>query len=335
MKLSFFEHVMLGINALLLVIQLMLMGSIPSFFDFSILNLFIPIIVIINLFLFCYWVLQFKWPFLFFLAAFLIGYNEWNLLYQFPKTTLRKSSATFSVMSYNVRLFNQYKWIDTDSVPQKIEALILEKNPDVVCLQEYSKTEAPRLEAYEFRYIQPSRGVQKSPIAIFSKFPILDQGYIDFSESTNSGSYIEISFRNRPLRIYNLHFESFRINAQDSLFTNVDSSALQLKFDEVFQKQLTQIEQFRAIEANNQHPSIICTDLNNTQFSKTYKAITKNKIDAFTVAGKGLGETFYFSSFPLRIDFIFTHPAFKINTFEVIPVSYSDHFPILTHVGLD
>ena len=119
------------------------------------------------------------------------------------------------------------------------------------------------------------------------------------------------------------------------MFTNVDSSALQLKFDEVFQKQLTQIEQFRAIEANNQHPSIICTDLNNTQFSKTYKAITKNKIDAFTVAGKGLGETFYFSSFPLRIDFIFTHPAFKINTFEVIPVSYSDHFPILTHVGLD
>ena len=73
------------------------------------------------------------------MAAFLIGYNEWNLLYQFPKTALRKSSATFSVMSYNVRLFNKYKWIDQDSVPQKIESMILKKNPDIICIQEYSK----------------------------------------------------------------------------------------------------------------------------------------------------------------------------------------------------
>lgn len=335
MKLSFFENILLGFNGLMLVIQLMLMGSIPSLFSYSMLNLFIPIVVLINLFFFSYWVLKFKWPFLLFMGAFLIGYNEWNLLYQFPKTTLRKSSATFAVMSYNVRLFNKYKWIDTDSVPQKIEALIEEKNPDIVCIQEYSKTEAPRLDAYEYRYIQPSRNLRKSPVAIFSKFPILDQGYIDFEESTNSGSYIDIAFRNKPIRIYNLHFESFRINAQDSIFNNVDSSALQLKFDEVFQKQMTQIEQFNAVESNNQHPAIICTDLNNTQFSKTYKAITQERNDAFSMAGKGLGETFFFSSFPLRIDFIFTHTDFKVNTFEVIPVSYSDHYPILTQIGID
>lgn len=335
MKLSFFENILLGFNSLMLIFQLMLMGSIPSLFSYSILNLFIPIVVIINLLFFSYWVLKFKWPFLLFMAAFLIGYNEWNLLYQFPKTALRKSSATFSVMSYNVRLFNKYKWIDQDSVPQKIESMILKKNPDIICIQEYSKTEAPRLDAYEYRYIQPSRSMRKSPLAIFSKFPILDQGYIDFEESTNSGSYVDFAFRNTSLRVYNLHFESFRINAQDSLFTNVDSSALQLKFDEVFQKQLTQIEQFNQVESNNQSPSIICTDLNNTQFSKTYKALTKGRNDAFALAGKGLGETFFFSSFPLRIDFIFTHTDLKVNAFEVIPTSYSDHYPIITHIGLD
>ena len=98
--------------------------------------------------------------------------------------------------------------------------------------------------------------------------------------------------------VYNLHFESFRIDEKDSLFTNPDSEAIQVKFDEVFQKQLEQIGQFDALENTNSIPSVICTDLNNTQFSKAYKRLSTNRQDAFVSAGKGMGETFYFSSFP-------------------------------------
>lgn len=335
MKLNYFENIFLTINILLLVFQLMLMGSIPSFFNFSILNLFVPIVVLVNLLLFCYWVVKIKWPFLLFLGAFLIGYGEWNLLYQFPKKTVRKSSSTITVMSYNVRLFNKYDWIKGVDVSQEIAKMIQEKNPDVICFQEYSKSRTPRLDAYEHRYIQPSRSMGKSPLAIYSKFPILDQGYIDFDASTNSGAYVDLSFDQKRFRVYNLHLESFRINVEDSLFTNPNSAALQFKFDEVFKKQLSQIEQFDAVESTSDLPAILCTDLNNTQFSKTYKALSKGRKDAFALAGKGLGETFYFSSFPLRIDFIFAHENFKINSFEVVEKNYSDHFPILTTLGWD
>jgi len=335
MKFSFIENCMLALNGCLLVFQLMLMGSIPSFFNFSIFNLFIPVVVLFNLIFFCYWVMKMKWPFLLFMGAFLIGYSEWNLLYKFPNNTVRKSSSTFSVMSYNVRLFNKYRWIDSSSIPASIEDLIRVKNPDVLCLQEYSRSEAPRLDAYDYKYIQPSREMGKSPLAIYSKFPILDQGYIDFEASTNSGAFIDISFRNKRLRVYNLHLESFRINAEDSLFSNPNSEALQLKFDEVFRKQLTQIDQFNTVEAVNDFPSIVCTDLNNTQFSKAYKALSVDRNDAFTLAGKGLGETFYFASFPLRIDFIFTHKDFKVNAFEVAKENFSDHYPIIAHLGWD
>mgnify|MGYP006085103821 FL=1 len=335
MKFNFVENCLLAFNGFLLVFQLMLMGSIPSLFNFSILNLFIPVVVLVNLFLFCYWLMKMKWPFLLFMGAFLIGYGEWSLLYQFPNNTVRKSSSTFSVMSYNVRLFNKYRWIDSSTIATSIEDLILEKDPDVLCLQEYSRSEAPRLDAYDYKYIQPSREMGKSPLAIYSKFPILDQGYIDFEASTNSGAFVDVSFRNKRLRVYNLHLESFRINAEDSLFSNPNSEALQLKFDEVFRKQLTQIDQFNAVESVNDFPSIVCTDLNNTQFSKAYKALSKDRNDAFAIAGKGLGETFYFASFPLRIDFIFTHKDFKVNTFEVIKENFSDHYPIITHLGWD
>ena len=335
MKLNVFEKLLLTFNTLFLVFQLMLMGSIPSFFDFSILNLFVPLVVLVNLLLFGYWVIKIKWPFLLFMGAFLIGYGEWNLLYQFPKNSIRKSSSSISVMSYNVRLFNKFNWIQGKDVSREITQMIQENNPDIICFQEYSKTGTPRLDAYDYRYIQPNRSMGKSPLAIYSKFPILDQGYIDFDNSTNSGVYVDLSFRQKRFRVYNLHFESFRINAEDSLFTNPNSAALKIKFDEVFLKQLNQIRQFDAVENNSDLPSILCTDLNNTQFSKTYKALAKGRKDAFAEAGKGLGETFYFSSFPLRIDFIFVEQEFKVNSFEVIEKRFSDHYPILTTLGWD
>lgn len=335
MKLNVFEKLLLTFNTLFLVFQLMLMGSIPSFFDFSILNLFVPLVVLVNLLLFGYWVIKIKWPFLLFMWAFLIGYGEWNLLYQFPKNSIRKSSSSISVMSYNVRLFNKFNWIQGKDVSREITQMIQENNPDIICFQEYSKTGTPRLDAYDYRYIQPNRSMGKSPLAIYSKFPILDQGYIDFDNSTNSGVYVDLSFRQKRFRVYNLHFESFRINAEDSLFTNPNSAALKIKFDEVFIKQLNQIRQFDAVENNSDLPSILCTDLNNTQFSKTYKALAKGRKDAFAEAGKGLGETFYFSSFPLRIDFIFVEQEFKVNSFEVIEKRFSDHYPILTTLGWD
>ena len=85
MKLNFFQKLLLIFNVLTLLFQLMLMGSIPSLFDFSILNLFVPLVVIINIAFFLYWLLRSKWVFLLFMIAFLIGYGEWGLLYQFPR----------------------------------------------------------------------------------------------------------------------------------------------------------------------------------------------------------------------------------------------------------
>ena len=41
------------------------------------------------------------------------------------------------MMSYNVRLFNHYKWIDNDNIPVEIEKFIIKKKPDVLAIQEY------------------------------------------------------------------------------------------------------------------------------------------------------------------------------------------------------
>ena len=87
MKLNFLEQIFVWVNALTLIFQLMLMQSIPSFFGFSILNLFVPVVVLLNLLFFFYWLVKMKWPFLLFMGSFLIGYNEWNFTVSIPKNS--------------------------------------------------------------------------------------------------------------------------------------------------------------------------------------------------------------------------------------------------------
>ena len=330
MKLNFFQKLLLIFNVLTLLFQLMLMGSIPSLFDFSILNLFVPLVVIINIAFFLYWLLRSKWVFLLFMIAFLIGYGEWGLLYQFPRNLIHKSTDTFKIMTYNVRLFNKFDWIEGKDIPAEIKRFIDNEQPDIICFQEYSKSEAPKLPSYPYSYVQPIQSNGKSEIAIFSKFPINNTGYINFENSTNSGIFTDIQYRGKKARVYNLHLESLRINFKDTLITNRNSEGLQLKFNQVFKKQLDQIGQFEEIDKQNPFPSIVCTDLNNSQFSVIYRALKKDKNDVFKEAGTGLGTTFNFSFFPLRIDFILTDPIFKINGFKSYDIEFSDHLPIMT-----
>ena len=333
---NFIEKLLIFLNILFLIIQLSLMGTFETPLKNNFFNLFVPIIIVFNLFFFFYWLFNFKWPFLLFILTFLIGYNEWNLFYKFPNTSLRKSGSTFSVMSYNVRLFNKYRWIDKPNVSIEIERLIPEENPDIVCFQEYSILNAPKLKNYKFKYIYPNPSNNgKSTVAIFSKLKIKNKGFIDFNNSSNCGVYIDISFQKQDLRIYNLHLESFKLDKVDRITDSNFSKNFKLKFDEVSRIQIEQIDFFKNIDKLNDSPSIIAVDLNNTQFSETYKVLSQKKNDAFHTAGSGLGDTYNYLFIPLRIDFLFSDKKLKINNFKVIRKSLSDHYPIISYYGFD
>ena len=55
------------------------------------------------------------------------------------------------------------------------------------------------------------------------------------------------------------------------------SKKIKIKFDEVSSRQINQIELFRKVDKFNDYPSIIAVDLNNTQFSETYKILSRKK----------------------------------------------------------
>ena len=299
-------------------------------------SLFVPVVIIFNLLFFFYWLFNLKWPFLLFILTFLIGYDQWNLFYKFPNKAVRKSGSTFSVMSYNVRLFNKYRWIDKANVSTEIEKLITRENPDILCIQEYSTDMAPDFKNFKFSYIYPNPSKDtKSSVAIFSKLKIESKDFINFSNSSNCGIYIDVSFQKQKMRVYNLHLESFKLDRDQNITKSNFSKEFKLKFDVVSHRQMEQIDIFKKVDRFNGKPSIIAVDLNNTQFSETYKILSQKKIDAFHMAGSGLGETFKYSFIPLRIDFLFSDKKFKVNSFKVIRKNLSDHYPIISYYGID
>ena len=48
---------------------------------------------------------------------------------------------TVRIMSYNVRMFNKYEWIDDNNIKEKINSLIESQEIDIVCIQEYYNPE--------------------------------------------------------------------------------------------------------------------------------------------------------------------------------------------------
>jgi len=315
------------INLILLILQLLLMGTFGGGDYYPFLNLMVPFIILINFFFFIFWIIKLKWPFVMFVFSVLISYNDWERFYKLPNNGIPVSKG-LKLMSFNVRLFNSYNWIDQENIPESILSFVNEESPDILCLQEFSKEFSPSFKSYPYHYIKSSSKNGQNGLCILSKYPLYNRGFIPFENSNNGAMFAEIFYKRDTLRIYNLHLESLRINFKDTLLTRVNSKKFINRITDVIKKQEVQMAEFEKIDKNNLNPSIICADLNNNAFSKIYRGIKNKRIDAFSIAGNGLGGTYNLVNFPFRIDFIFFDPRMEIIEFNTHSINLSDHNPV-------
>lgn len=297
---------------------------------FAILSLFVPFLIIINMVFALYWLLQFKKQFM--LSAIILGIG-WVFSTPFYKMTESNSSLNddIKVMSYNVRMFNHWKWIDDDNISKNIKTFITEQSPDIILFQEYYNLEKP-LFNYPYKYIKTKNKQDKIGLAIYSKFPILNTGSLDLEHTSNNIIFADILRKKDTIRVYNLHLQSLQLNTSKENFGQANSEKLVARLKERFKKQADQTEIFLAHEKEFKGKKIIAGDFNNTCYSWVYNQISKNKKDAYVEAGKGFGKTFNYW-FPMRIDFIFTDETAIINQFRSFSEKNSDHFPILTKIN--
>ncbi len=268
-NLNWFNKAMFFLNIVLTVLTFVayvLPFLAPKLFPLlSVLTLVLPLMLILNLLFFIYWVIQFKRQMLLSGLVLLLGITFVNKFYKFSETNLPIEEQDFVVMSYNVRLFNLYDWIKRDNISSEISTFIKEQNPDILCIQEYSKNNEVDFRIYKYKYIFVEGKNTKLGQAIFSKYPIVDEGNIKFPNSTNNAVFADIKRGKDTLRVYSIHLQSIKItpdvheideNIQG--VTQMQSKRILRRMTASFKTQQQQAEIIKKHKLDCNYPVIIC-----------------------------------------------------------------------------
>ena len=318
-----------GLLAFMLLLSYYLPFVAPKNFPvLSVLSLGVPFLIIINVVFFLYWLVKLKKQFSISLLVLVIGYITFGSLYKFSSSENISSEDDLKVMNYNVRLFNLYNWIPEKDIVSKITTLIQEQNPDILSIQEYHPHINLDLSFFKYKFEKLSGNKVKYGQAIFSKYPIINSGSIEFPNTSNNAIFIDVVKHNDTLRVYNIHLQSMRIDANVDKLKQEDSERLLKRVKRTFEMQQSQTELFLKHKAQSPYKMIVCGDFNNTSFSYVYREIRGELNDAFKVSGNGFGRSYDFKFFPIRIDFILRDTSFEVIGFKTFDERYSDHYPI-------
>ncbi|MDO5608288.1 MAG: endonuclease/exonuclease/phosphatase family protein [Capnocytophaga sp.] len=338
-KLNIFEKFIYFIN-IIIAAMLLISYGVPYLFpqkfpELSALSLLLPVLLSINIIFIIFWAIRRKKQIVLSLFVLGVGFGYFTKFIQlFDRNNVPEKALT--LMSFNVRLFNHYNWHPDKDLDQKIMTFIKEKNPDIIAIQEHYRSAKNEPKEYPYRKIIYKNKTDQSGQAVYSRFPILQAGSLNFPDTGNNGMYADIIIAHDTLRLYNVHLESMHINPEEEELSHENSKKLIRKIGSRFARQQEQTEILKAHMQTSPYRIIVCGDFNNTAFSYIYKEIKgKNMVDTFEKSGFGLGRTFNFKYFPLRIDFILMDSSIHVYDHQTFDVDYSDHFPIMAAFGLN
>ena len=318
-------------------------------------GLFFQILFVINVIFLLFWAITRRkrlffvhlvalFPSIFFFSYYVKVFGAEN------DTTENESSL--KIITYNVQMF-QLRYKHNDSAFRHIADFINVEKPDVVCLQEFY-IEAGKLSTSRFFellkdlnyyavFYSINNNNSKYGIATFSRYPIKMNLEIPFENSPNAAMYSDIDVEGRTVRVYNVHFQSIRLNLKESL-SKILGQQDEARFEELedvsgrlktaFIKRAKQVDDVARHIGVSPYSVIVCGDFNDMPTSYTYHKMIKNKSDSFREAGKGIKST-YDGSIPLfRIDYIMYDKSIKALTHNVPKIRYSDHFPVISTLDI-
>jgi endonuclease/exonuclease/phosphatase family metal-dependent hydrolase len=294
------------------------------------------------------------------LLVLVLTWNHWENVFQVKGKSLPKDAQNpIKVMTFNVRMFDFYRFSQLPDMPFLFFDFIERTNPDILCVQEFFTSK--RKDGYDPNFVRARLGqfdyahVEYRDysgqnigygIATFSKYPIINKGKLNFSESKNMAIFSDINIDGKVVRVFNNHLESIGFQSQD--FNVIDSLTIELgprqkdglkeivrKMVRAFKQRSSQAERISNHVTNSPYPVIVCGDFNDTPISYVYRKMRGNLKDAFRESGTGFGGTYNGRLPSLRIDYIFYDPGFESYEFEKYKVDFSDHFPISTLLILD
>lgn len=325
----------------------------------SFFGLFFLLFLSINIFFVIFWLMARSKLMILSIMAILVSWPVLRTYVSFhlPAKKTDTSSDELRIISYNVRNFDVYQWSKERDALSGIMNLIKREQPDILCMQEfYSRdtgefntirriTRETGLRYYHFEKKQSGPKGQTWGTAIFSRFPIVNHGTVQFDNATqNSCSYADLQVNDSVIRVFNIHLQSVYLSKEDYQYLDDISGnqGMHVKptraiFSKLKRAFIYRGEQALNIEQNiltSAHPVIACGDFNDAPASFAYHTLSAHLQDAFLAAGWGISPTY--TGFPhfYRIDYIFADESFQISSFKTICENYSDHYPVRTVLKL-
>lgn len=329
---------------------------------FAFLGLAAPVFYIVNVILLLYWVLRWRVYALIPLVVLLVGIGG---ISSFFRPVLSKhyevpadDESTLKVVSYNVMGFLDREDPQRLSNMRETVAFIDSLAPDLLFFQEYQSTpKAPAriidslLGALPYRVI--NYRISSTPeygwgLAIYSRYPIVRSGHVDFEHSTNSSLWADVVVRKGDtLRLFNNHLQTTSINSSDRDFITTPEfiqSDREVKKERVrniiyklrenYKIRAQQADSLAPMIAESPYPVIVCGDFNDTPMSYAYHTIRGDLADAFNEKGHGLTNTYrgFFNLF--RIDYVLHSPVLETGSYSTPYSDRSDHNPVMVRLRL-
>jgi endonuclease/exonuclease/phosphatase family metal-dependent hydrolase len=296
-------------------------------------------------------IMRSRWVFLS-LAALLLSWQQLSVMFAIRTKkdfSITKEEGTLRVLSWNVSRWDEgnKKLRGGTSFRNLMLDLVETQYADVLCFQEFFESfnlerfeaNIPVFERMGYKYhafspkIKNPAGVYQIGLCIFSRYPIIDSAKFTGPPQENGEGlcYADIKFQEHVVRVLTSHLESVGFGRQDyEGMGAVNSTGSKLsRIKEAYGVRSSQAEMIRKEVLASPHPVILCGDMNDVPNSYTYFTVRSGLKDAFLKKGSGLGGTFRFISPTLRIDYIFADKRFRVEQYDRLKVSYSDHYPLV------
>lgn len=319
----------------------------PSGWFFPILGLIAPFTYVLTLCLMLYWVIRWRWwrvmPLalliiigLFHLSLFLRP--EFRRHYDENKPRTR---GTVKVLTFNVR---QFYGPDGESSRDSLMTWLQKEAPDIICLQEFNpNTGGGSRKLVDSllgdRYYATTGDTVTSSV-IYTRYRILRSGRTRKDIRAIRSIWADLLVGSDTLRVYNNHLNSTAITSADDDFLSrenfLQDTAREEKVRSIVRRfrdnsiaRAAQADTILRAMASSPYRRIVCGDFNDTPMSYVYHEMCEGLQDAFRKAGRGYSYTFRGFDNCLRIDYVLLDPSLEILSYEVPPVDFSDHYPVV------
>ncbi|WP_425639543.1 endonuclease/exonuclease/phosphatase family protein [Algoriphagus yeomjeoni] len=340
------------ITWLIFAVTLVLFASVfisPEYFKYvGLLPFFIPVFLLLNLFLVVILILSWRKLAFLPLLALILGYKFFLATFQIHPKNERIDGL--KVLTYNAHMF-YYKSKSEGTADANVFTWLQDQEADVKVFQEfYQDNTTPSRDAvkilgknsnYKVSYhITDGNPTKRSNgLAIFSKYPIINDGKVFDAQGTNGAIFADIMVNSDTVRIYNAHLESMRIDSDGLENIEGVKENYRQTLGKLHRGSLARSKQLKVLLEhmdNSPHPLILMGDLNEIPYSYTYFKLSENYENAFEKAGTGFGFTYNRILFFLRIDHIFSSPSLQAVQFKTHrEVDYSDHYPVTATYSWD